>query len=721
MNLKEVQLKLGKFKDDIQKKIFERGITSFQLLIIQQLICNLILVVATPVHNIQINLQRIKECLQNSQISANDFILVTNLLEEKANYSSVIEFRNVVIFLGFALTLFSFLNSKKSSSTLTNKTAAMITSLVFVWMLFSFNLFLPLRESLVSDFHGLATLINHPINSIGMVIVTLLSLPFSIVAKSPFESSGWNVKDIHDHFTRVTEGRVTLSIESTRQFQDLYTLSYNWTILLPLLLYITAYVMLFAEQQKEDEHRFSNRCQEEEVITKGKVQMLSKTFESKTTNNNTILTSSTKLRKTINLPITEAEIKPVQCSPLMQSKVKPSTTALVNKVRPVNITKPLNVNTDSASNSPVSVIKPFPVNQDPSNSYPQSLVKPFVVKIEKSTQTNDEIENRQNKLWISEMKNSLTNGSKPQSDDETLLTLDTVSAVKTITKSDVGVHVKPSSETFTQQTSVDITENSSQTTIILTTESSQQYDPIPTNDQFQQTSVPTTNLGTQCELLSQERYAKLQKSALSLYKKSIEKQEYVYSTLPRKINVESKITKYNKSIQVDLKLSEEDIIVNGHLHSPKKVPIPSIVTDTDLELGTTIETQTDLFGYVLDKIIQEREAGNVYSKLDLEKTVHSTISMPENVKQHTESIRFKAMKSQHGVWYVSLRGDVFLTVAKNILKNIKLNQELKIETEISSDILRAMKTFIDNYNKLSDCFEDDVESDDESFINGFRL
>jgi len=32
-----------------------------------------------------------------------------------------------------------------------------------------------------------------------------------------------------------------------------------------------------------------------------------------------------------------------------------------------------------------------------------------------------------------------------------------------------------------------------------------------------------------------------------------------------------------------------------------------------------------------------------------------------------------------------------------------------------------MKQFVDNYNKLSDFFDDEVESDDESFINGFRL
>ena len=57
----------------------------------------------------------------------------------------------------------------------------------------------------------------------------------------------------------------------------------------------------------------------------------------------------------------------------------------------------------------------------------------------------------------------------------------------------------------------------------------------------------------------------------------------------------------------------------------------------------------------------------------------------------------------------------------DVLKNVKLNAERKIETEISSDILRAMKMYVDNYNKLSDCFDDDEESDDESFINGFRL
>lgn len=104
---------------------------------------------------------------------------------------------------------------------------------------------------------------------------------------------------------------------------------------------------------------------------------------------------------------------------------------------------------------------------------------------------------------------------------------------------------------------------------------------------------------------------------------------------------------------------------------------------------------------------------------NLDKTVHFTTTVSDEVAAKTEPIRFKACKSQHGIWYVSLRGDIFLTVSQNILHVAKADENMKVA--VADDILKTMKTFVDNYKKLSDCFDDEDESEDESFINGFRL
>ena len=110
-------------------------------------------------------------------------------------------------------------------------------------------------------------------------------------------------------------------------------------------------------------------------------------------------------------------------------------------------------------------------------------------------------------------------------------------------------------------------------------------------------------------------------------------------------------------------------------------------------------------------------------KENIGKTVYSLMTMDDDIYAVNEPIKFKAKKSYHGIWYVSLRGDVFLTVCQEVLTNINLLSEIEdIRRYIEDDILHTMKAFVDNYTRLSVCFDDDEEeSDDESFINGFRL
>ena len=110
-------------------------------------------------------------------------------------------------------------------------------------------------------------------------------------------------------------------------------------------------------------------------------------------------------------------------------------------------------------------------------------------------------------------------------------------------------------------------------------------------------------------------------------------------------------------------------------------------------------------------------------KHNIEQVALSITKLTNQLSRDTDPVQFKASKAQNNVWYVSLRSDVFLSLSYDILKYENfLKDEINHQgLHSTSDLLKIMKMYTDNYNKLSTCFEDDNESDDESFMNGFRL
>ena len=106
---------------------------------------------------------------------------------------------------------------------------------------------------------------------------------------------------------------------------------------------------------------------------------------------------------------------------------------------------------------------------------------------------------------------------------------------------------------------------------------------------------------------------------------------------------------------------------------------------------------------------------------DIMSLTNSVTAMSGKSIEQTESIRLKVSKSQHGLWYASLRGDVFLAVSLEILHNRQPNRAKRKEVFISEEIIKKMKIFVSKHNELSSCFNHENDSEDESFINGFRL
>ena len=445
--------------------------------------------------------------------------------------------------------------------------------------------------------------------------------------------------------------------------------------------------MTIALNDEGKEKTEASDSHENEIIQRGSVHRLSKTFEDKSKINRLFSNTSSKKQS----PTTKEEMI-ISSSSSMLTHSKPKATIALAKIRPVSVTRPLQVHFDSLT------------SEQPSET---SLVNNNSLKAIR-TEANFDLSENVNKT---REQDNLESMQRNQDSFDS-----SVSLVNKQDHSERGSEKMKTKEIGTQS-SPETNERSQQVDVIERANKEQQHGGVSTHDAVQQTDgVVTLDQGVHCEILSQERFTKLQQSALALYKKTVEKKDmYTWSTLPRKTDLSSKVTKqFNKSVQVDLARIQNDgsVDVNKDLNCLKNAA-------GDL---TAAESQTDLSGYVLEKILQDRDTGNAYSKMDVEKTVNSVLKLSEKVKQHTETIRFKAMKSQHGVWYVSLRGDIFLTVSQDILRTAKIKEEHKIAGEVSADILRAMNQFVDNYNKLSDFFDDDEEeSDDESFINGFRL
>ena len=112
-------------------------------------------------------------------------------------------------------------------------------------------------------------------------------------------------------------------------------------------------------------------------------------------------------------------------------------------------------------------------------------------------------------------------------------------------------------------------------------------------------------------------------------------------------------------------------------------------------------------------------------KANVEGTLHSLFVIKDDMVEERRcgSLKLRAERYSDGVWYVCLRADVFYAVCQQVVTNVELLREVEVvEQHIEHQLLATMRSFLDNYTTLSQYFDEDVEeSDDESFINGFRL
>ena len=672
----------------------ERKIPAWKLILLQQFIFTILIIASTSPYKIEINFDELSKALGKQPILPKDFVTVVKALEiRKLDYHQLNSVFNFTIAVGMLLVLgpVSFKgNGREIRHGQVDKTASNMLFIFLAWLTLSINFFLPLANVVASHLsRGLLSFFTAPFSSLATSVLMMLSLPFSLVEKSPIQLGS---VQIAEEISKYTNGRISVRLVD---LQNIFLLNYNWRLVFHTTVLIVSVTLLHLNPFETEEHD-ENKAQENPTT-------LCRKFK-----------GETGIRRR-PAAVNEEQIETIKMTPLTQSQKSKV------KVRPVNVIKPLNVLFSSSGNvsnknskmmnliqqeesgeitkrvsslelinraTQTLEVKPLSINKTESphlsTKYELNFIKP-VLKVEVGCQNSDRKESRDKKDSVS-----------------------------------IGITCSPTVFHKSQQKCMERIDFSQQTLKSETTDSSQQCESIITKDSSQQsTPLVVCERSVQCELLSQERFLKLQQSALTLYKKTIKNQEQDYvrsTTLSRKSKVENQPkVKVNVSVQVDMMRTPAS---NGDAIKRNSKPELCLVDD---ETCKTIEVQTDLLGYVLERILQERESSTIYSKMDLERTVHSVLSLTEPVKRLTESIRFKAIKSQHGVWYVSLRGDVFLTVARDTLKNAQLNADQNIRSEVSSDVLRAMKNYLDNYNKLSDCFEDDEESDDESYINGFRL
>ena len=828
MNLENIESVIKNAKHKITKWIIRRQIPTWKIMLIQQLVVLVIAISLISPYQIDLNFDGLLETMGTYQESLlrTDFGSIFKTLNarrldfQKTNivYNFAIFFGMLMILLPFDLTGSTSLQMKTSRNHhRTDKTANIMLFVFLVWLTLCTNIFIPLSNVVASqkNSYSILSFLRDPISTLVKSVFQLLSFPFSLVAIAPFSYA--SISGIDKELLRsIAAGRVPLADEAT--LQDFYTIKYNWSLLFCTILYLVSATFLFVKIHEAEEKEQEQDEKHHEELTTKKLNLV--TFETKKEDKPAKITTSAETREKI------ASVK----IPRLSHHSHPPKI----KIRPVNVTKPLNVlvpdkcskslennvsshqlrnisgtiinnenqrqsiqkesmhrGTQTTEDS-LKVLLPGQILQ---NSAPSEVKihreSPLASKVENGSQTSSSPslysksqfeKNNTVNVGVScypeishKSQQKLTTGINVSQQTPILETQEIGTqchSLHTVAKKDAGQQCDGKSDTLTK-------------------DSSQQCEVASTNDSGQQAVPSVVDNHVQCELLTQERFLKLQQSALTLYKKTIQNQtnnnyNHHYqdyntrssSTMPRKSQQSENKTIHmvNKYVQVNIQpLRNESISswvdrdpystdenqdsndtnykhennTESSFHERQKLQrciesndlsicgsqeasdttqarlstSPISTSTTKMAKNTrSFEVQTDLFGYVLEKMIRERESNTMlYSRSDVEKTVHSVMGLSDPVKNLTESIRFKALKSQHGVWYVSLRGDVFLTVARDTLRNAQLNAELKIKSEVSSDVFRAMKNFVDNYNKLSDCFDDDEESDDESYINGFRL
>lgn len=167
-------------------------------------------------------------------------------------------------------------------------------------------------------------------------------------------------------------------------------------------------------------------------------------------------------------------------------------------------------------------------------------------------------------------------------------------------------------------------------------------------------------------------------------------------------------------VALPVELSLESNTVEERINTPPQ----------ELKIATANkEIQTSEILFMATDICSVSDVNN-NNKNNVQDAVNSIAKLTNELTKNSEPIKFKASKTQNNLWYVKLRSDIFLAISYDIMKYqnmIKDQYNSKIELDVTDETIDTMKLFLDNFHKLSKCFEDENESDDESFINGFRL
>ena len=370
--------------------------------------------------------------------------------------------------------------------------------------------------------------------------------------------------------------------------------------------------------------------------------------------------------------------------------------------KPVNVTKPLTINANTSSK--------------PARTYPGA---------DKITQTNIDViylsvnfKDKQTQTSVDEfcVQETESKGmsllhllSRRQESTEQNISKSTQTENKEASTVSVGVqfHPKPAQNlrSKSSQAEVNLESKSSQKDKYCDIESfsvheAESIDIMPKNvslcDSFTQIEIVTLHQTVQVDNAPTSSFS---------YDKGIQC-HLELDTNHKYVNVFSKMTQTEEFIHSVVKSN------NSVMNRPKL----SAASSDEKEVQTIVNTNH--FTEKLSKKVNEAD-----QRENIEQVALSITRLTNQLSRDTDPVHFKPSKAQNNVWYVSLRSDVFLSLSYDILKyeNFLKDEINQQGLHSTCDLLKIMKTYADNYNKLSTCFEDDNESDDESFMNGFRL
>ena len=651
---------------------------------------------------------------------SDNYLLTREAVEEVCIQTvSTSSWNSLIFVLGIILTsmLFVYKEEQISSFITHNRFNLLLNGFVcvLVWFLCTGYVLNPLRLSFSYAHSVNWRLIFSPLQLMLYLCLFLLCLPFSLYEKLPIkELASINHSDlvtmaVCPHGVSASELPDATDAIRTINCARSCVVKYQWTIILPIIIFgldciILIYMAIDFNQEKRE---YSDNNNEEyvnnirnysddasEVVTVGKVQELSNNYEEKKqTSKRTILHSSESSQKNDSSTTSPLQHK----SKIFDFKQKRDMLNVTALRKSETVANPHQVNlTYAMSENPVildSPTKPKPVN----------ITKPLAITTSSKPITKRFYLSKETQTEFNLIKDYLCNNKNAKE------------FLQTFKSENTNTRYQP-----------------------VTPICSSSYQNI--RDDKRKLSVQISEKAVQCKIEKSETSTQIQrtcranKEVQTLHVASVKRTTYEHGSASPKVDKGVQVFLMDrKPLLVDREIQcTEFTVIPASGEVPKRFDIRENVTGRVIinkksytEKKISKYTQTDLYTHNAGVAGRELAVESRYKVDSMDKAVHSITTMSDQVLEQTEPILFKARKSQHGIWYVSLRGDVFLTVSQDVLNKIKSNERnqssISDESSISDDMLKIMKMFVDNYKKLSNCFDDDDESDDESFINGFRL